>query len=649
MRLAKLQRLGDMWGLCLTLALGACGGGGDSAPSAPPVSQSPTAPVITVMPAMPAPGVTTSFSATSTDPAGLSLTYAWDFGDGAKADGPTAMHAFANAGTFSVMATATNANNKAASSKQDLIVQNAAAIKLTNPQEADCAGTDCAASNATTYTGTGLGVWKYVNTSASDALVDLSIGGVSAGKSITLLFSNGALTAGTTKPGGGTLLEPAQLEQSAMLANKFEEAHDAAHAHMQARNRSLGQMLKAQRTAGANPLTAEASSTTLTPAVRRISAAPAVGATRTWKDTFPSTPVAYTVAVNSTCATANGRNLVFWLDVNATTTNAADMTTLTSRFCGASGAFAQLTGLIGDAWGTAGFSNLIGDSPLQDINVVIIKVPNDPGWAGYFDSTNNFRTSSQAKSNEAIGFTINANQIHDAGVNFISSTLIHEATHMINFYQRYILKNKLEHDTWLEETTATMSEDLLANSVFGAGVYNKIAGRTNKYLATGGGIDYVNWPSTLSGTGNYYNVAGAFGAYLNRRYGTVMFKQLAANCDDSFISPSSYNCVDAIAKANGTAGGFAEDYAHFGASVFARIAPTGQPAAYGYPAKTEGGYSFSAFDLSTSAAPTPATITGGMKATTHIFQTDTVAAGKTSYARSGITVPANTTLIVVIN
>jgi Peptidase M30 len=233
-------------------------------------------------------------------------------------------------------------------------------------------------------------------------------------------------------------------------------------------------------------------------------------------------------------------------------------------------------------------------------------------------------------------------------VNFISSTLIHEATHMINYYQRSVLKGN-GHDTWLEETTAMMSEDTLSNSVFGAGVYNKISGRTNTYLSTGGGVDYANWPTSLGNTTNYYNIGGAFGAYLNRRYGLAMVKGLATNCNDgtSTGTVSSYVCLDALIKTNGGAG-FAEDYARFGASVFARIAATAQPAGYGFPSKTDGGYTYSAFDLSLRAAPAPVTLAGGLPATTHIFQTDTVAAGKTSYARTGMVVPANTTLIVVV-
>jgi Peptidase M30 len=214
---------------------------------------------------------------------------------------------------------------------------------------------------------------------------------------------------------------------------------------------------------------------------------------------------------------------------------------------------------------------------------------------------------------------------------------------MINFYQRYILKRN-DHDSWLEETSAMISEDTLSNSVFGTGVYNKISGRTQTYLSTGGGVDYANWPSTADN--RYYNIGGAFGAYLNRKYGLGIMKGLVNNCNDggTTATTNSYACLDNLIKTLG-GNGFAEDYSRFGASVFARIPPTGQPANYGYPVKTDGVYTYSAFNPSLWAAPP--TTTGALAATQQQhFVTDTTVSSP--YIRSNVVVPANTTLTVVI-
>jgi hypothetical protein len=44
---------------------------------------------------------------------------------------------------------------------------------------------------------------------------------------------------------------------------------------------------------------------------------------------------------------------------------------------------------------------------------------------------------------------------------------------MINFYQRAIVRGT-DHDTWLEETSAMMGEDIL-NKRMSGGTFNKIA------------------------------------------------------------------------------------------------------------------------------------------------------------------------------
>ncbi len=599
-------------------------------------------------------GQTVTFTANATDPGGLPLSYSWAFGDGATTTGNPVTHVYTSANTYTVTVTASNGSLSTTGSSLQLVQANSLL--------ADCTGTGCGASSATSYSGSGIGVWKYANTSSSNVTFSVNIANVPAGKKATLTFVNTSLAAGTTAPNGGTLAEPAMFaeaiaaNQSAPYIISFEEAHDAAHQKMREKNRAHAQALRTQSLTRTNlRLSSEVASTAVVQP--KVSAVPAVGTQRVWNDTYGSSATVpatqYTVAVNQTCTTiTGGRNVVFWLDTSAGTSTyvtAANMTTLANRFCGPTGAFAQLTGLIGDAWGATKYSNLISDSPLQDINIVILNVPTTTTWAGYFDSTNNFiaakstPTNYVADSNEAIAFNINASQVKNAGVDFISSTLVHEATHMINYYQRAILKGT-DHDSWLEETSAMISEDTLSNAVFGTGVFNKISGRTQTYLATGGGVDYANWPSTADN--RYYNIGGAFGAYLNRKYGLGIMKGLVNNCNDggTTATTNSYACLDNLIKTLG-GNGFAEDYSRFGASVFARIPPTGQPANYGYPSKTDGAYTYSAFNPSLWAAPP--TTSGALAATQQQhYVTDTTVSSP--YIRSNVVVPANTTLTVVI-
>jgi len=97
--------------------------------------------------------------------------------------------------------------------------------------------------------------------------------------------------------------------------------------------------------------------------------------------------------------------------------------------------------------------------------------------------------------------------------------------------------------------------------------------------------------------------------------------------------------------------GFADEFSHMGASVFSLMPSNASPMNYGFPAKYDAGYNLLPADLSVYAATrpaNPAALTSGFTATTHTYQTDTIPPGKTNYIRSGVVVPANTSLILTI-
>lgn len=721
--------------LALVVLLAACGGGGggSSSPNPPAgTTAPPSVPAITATPNAPLALAAVAFSAASTDPGGLALSYQWNFGDGSSASGATASHAYATGGTYTVKVTATNsagltstgsaalkvlylptaapqssqltaysgqavsftanatdpnggtlsyqwdfgdggsattaapthAYSAAGSYTVKLTVTNTAGgtasgtlaqsvvSASTNTLVVDCAGSGCAASSPNNYSGSGVGTWRYVNNTASDASLNLNIGGVVAGKKVTLLFSNGTSGKAATAPTAGALMVPVQGAPAgvAKISAPFTDplAGEAqAHDALLRRSLALAAALRALPKANASVQADLRPSAPL--------ATPVVGTARTWTDNYPSTPVSYATSAVAVCSVGTGRNVVIWADPNANIA-AATVTALANAYCGASGAYSQLAALLGDAWGNGAAQypkDLIQDAAgaLQDINIVILNVPTSTQWAGYFIGLNNFlktstTASGAANSNEALAFFINADSLK-SNQQFTLSALIHESTHMINFYQRAVVLG-LNHDTWLEETTAMMSEDIIAPTVIGG--YNAIArDRLPTYVRTGGAVSYINWPA-LSGPN--YAIGGAFGAYLNRCYGLAIYKQLVTNCKDG-TGPglvTSYACLDTLIQSNGGAG-FADDFAHFGAAIFAALPPGSVGNRYGFPARSDGGYSLQAIDvssLSTSVPATAAALSGGYTATTHTYQLDTVAAGKTSYVRNGAVVPANTTLLVVI-
>ena len=507
-----------------------------------------------------------------------------------------------------------------------------------------------------TYSGSGIGVWRYDNTSGAAATVNINIDGVSAGKVATLVFSNGSQSDAASQPSPGMAssdLSSAALADAGTFAGAASAHHDDddAHARMLEKNREASAALMRERL----PL-GPAGELASQPLADSLSFPPAVGTTRSWTDNFVSPPVSYNASVQAVCTLPSGRSVVWWVDpgvVSSGTFSASAWSSalgkLQASYCGSSGGLAQINKLLGDVWGgaAAGYANTILDTPvLQDINVVVLNVPSSSQWAGYFFGSDTKRKASYASSNEALAFFINASQIK-ADLNFATSTLMHESTHMVNFYQRSVVKG-VTHDTWLEETSAMMTEDIVAPSVLGG--YNKVMSyRLPIYLASGGNVSYINWP-TLSSSSSHYAMGGGFGAFLNRRYGLAIYQQLVTSCRDGVAgSPAltSHACLDGLIKANGGSG-FGDEFARFGASVFARLPATGLPSGYGYPAATAGGYALQAQDLSSLTLAAPAALTSGYKATSQTFRRDVIAEGKTTYTRSGVVVPANTSLTLTI-
>src|SRR5512136_2850075 len=95
-------------------ALSACGGGSTPQP--------PTPPLVVATPSDPRPGQVVQLQATSSDPQGGAVSFAWAFGDGASAAGASASHAWAAEGTFSVQVVATGASGLTGTGSKAVVV-----------------------------------------------------------------------------------------------------------------------------------------------------------------------------------------------------------------------------------------------------------------------------------------------------------------------------------------------------------------------------------------------------------------------------------------------------------------------------------------------------------------------------------------------
>jgi len=128
--------------------------------------------------------------------------------------------------------------------------------------------------------------------------------------------------------------------------------------------------------------------------------------------------------------------------------------------------------------------------------------------AGFYWKKDNFKTSAVPASNEKIMVYINS-YIYRKNEKEVYTTLVHEFTHLINFYQREI-KIGIDDATWFKEFLAETTENL---------VKDKLNYDTNDRYNQFNGDNY--WPVTkyVDQDIRPYSSVHTFGAFLLRNYG----------------------------------------------------------------------------------------------------------------------------------
>lgn len=621
-------------------AMTACGGGGGGDAPAPAKAPDPLL-------AASASDTTTyvnDFVAFSTGANEAGVSYRWDFSDGQTLSGHAVERQFTKPGSYT--ATITAQSSQGTTSKGSIAVEvqtaPAAAPRPDGQWQADCKGTLCGVDANGQYSGSGVGIWRYNNATTATASVDIDIAGVRPGQSVTLNFSNGGNIDQATPPRAGIASATPAAHAEPPANEQASRTEDRAHAHMMAANaRAVAETrrLPDHLPAGDRRLIQSARATAALPVAN--------GTTRIWNDLYdnPSAPVPYNTKAYASCAVAKGRRVVFWVDEQLTGLSDNTMIQLQTSFCGDSGSLSRTVALLGDVWGSAADRRWywIKETPehLQDVNVVILNAPSSSDWAGYFSSRNNILRAAGgnfANSNEALAFFIKGPGLIKNPPYYVS-TLVHELTHMTNYYQRWVSRN-VDHDSWLEETSAMMSEDIMATPG-----YDKITQtRLPNYLASGAGVSLMKWTELDD---DHYNLGGSFGAFLNRRYGLAVAQQLITDCSPS---QSSYACLDAIIRHNGGTG-LADEFARMGASVFGGMPSHGQPWGYGFRKVQTGDYLLEAVDTAAMADRRKGEVMSQLSSfsmTSHSYLADTVAVGANRYVRRAVQVPPGTTLTVVL-
>ena len=164
------------------------------------------------------------------------------------------------------------------------------------------------------------------------------------------------------------------------------------------------------------------------------------------------------------------------------------------------------TNVHGKEWGSDASStdsNVISATDTIDIALYPM---NDERVAGYFWAKDIFKKSDVPASNEKLMLYINS-KMYKKSPKEVFTTIAHEFSHLINFYQRDI-KLGLNDSTWFKEFLAETTEDLLAQKL------NYDSTRYSEY-------NEANYYSITRWYGNVQSYASVhtFGAFLLRNYG----------------------------------------------------------------------------------------------------------------------------------
>lgn len=508
---------------------------------------------------------------------------------------------------------------------------------------AACSGTACGAANATTYSGQGVGVWSYTNTTQAEQQIPVGLTNLGS-KQVTLIYTNNgdasvpmpALT--LTPPAATTATAQKSLSAAPATVNRIPERIRNFKPRLTAADMQARQSIKPQA-AAILPVGSQRS-WFVQPGDSRIEARQA------------------TLRRQASVPTPTGtRTINVWLEdseYDAAKVSDAMLDTLVQRFTSGSDAvYPLITGLSGEPWGAHSYSDLI--DPEQPLDIVFVNFVPDRtpyGLLGYFWSLNNFKQDPANPdlkySNQSLSFYMDTETLYldpAEGMTNQISTLSHEFVHMTNFYRRSVQLSKpgtdYAFDTFLEEMSAMMGEDIVAQRVTPG--FNSIAnGRVPSWLSRSGfNCDPAAWSADTAAPCFGYDVNGSLGAYLVRQYGVGFYKQLLSNT-------TSTDSLQVLGNAIQQAGGPTLPVAiqRWGANI--ALLPGDVPSGYGWPARTDQGFTLAAINGSSLASSRvlPTTVPVNLNARGHFpFLRQPDAQG--TYQEQ-LRVPAGSTLTAVV-
>lgn len=509
--------------------------------------------------------------------------------------------------------------------------------------EVDC--TNCGATSPNTFTpGSSAGVWKYVNQSGSESVAQVVISGL-AGQDVFMTIANPtgadiALPAEGNYRTDGAVLSISSSVKSPATSTKTDEAISGFNAE-----------------GFKNYLNKNAAQAKAGLAVTPILMA-TTGDTRRWIDCLNtdlnlcnSTDNGRDTTLVEQRLAQDGRMVNFWVENSERGPGRITdqmVSELISAYVIPLGIHDSIRSLGGEPWGPTLYpDDLITDN--QRIDIVIVNLTpdaNPSGVQGYYFSGNNFQSAVFPASNEAVVMFVDSEAAYlNPDLTASKTVLVHEGTHMTNFYRRAATRaTPAAFALWLEETTAIVAEDITANRLTPG--FNPVRDQQlSDYLSTrSGNCSLTNFQMTF-GTCFSYDVNGVFGGYLVRQLGVDFYKALLNS-----THTDSVTALDQAIKAFRPASSLGQELRSWAQVTFAGTPNSDLPAGFGYPSVAMGpsGFDLPGIDLVSYA---------GISRFSSSSPASVRSRASVSWKRSGtigtftenVIVPGGTTLTITIN
>jgi hypothetical protein len=451
----------------------------------------------------------------------------------------------------------------------------------------DCDGSYCG-SNANTYTGSGIGAWHYKNNGNKNAALNISLSNV-MDKDITIVFTN----EGANKVQLPPIYVDAALKNEISTKNA-EHINTFNYIPNDIKNFKLLELTRRDDKLDFN----------LTPLHQTWSE----NSKYNWNVSTDLSPVsrAATLRKQKQVGTdTTTRTINVWVEDNEYGDGKIDAAKVDEMASYIDTIYTNVVKVAGEPWGSHEYSNLISSD--QPLNIVLINLKNDQkpfGIVGYFWARDNYLKTAYpntSDSNEALVIFVDTETYYienNAGIDgkfYILSTIAHELTHAVHFYQRFVLIGE-DFDTFLNEMTAIMMEDVVAKKI--DSTFNNVKLRyVQWHKDTLYGHNFADW-ITNDDSDDSYDIAGSFGAFLLRQHGIDFYKTLFTTTGDLFASNKSLNILNkAIKKYNGE--GLGRALQRWGASI-AMLPADNSPKGFGYPERNDiNGFYFEEFDGNT--------------------------------------------------